>query len=104
MALSLFVIVFLISAGVAVAGWLVILGLARRVGPKKSGCGKCGYSAIGLSSFICPECGSDLRVVGINVGTTGMVWLAFLAIGLISVMATLFAVMGAIGILRSLLS
>lgn len=28
-------------------------------------CGKCGYAARGLSTFICPECGSDLREVGI---------------------------------------
>lgn len=28
-------------------------------------CGKCGYSVRGLDSFTCPECGSDLREVGI---------------------------------------
>lgn len=28
-------------------------------------CGGCGYSVIGLNSLTCPECGSDLRRVGI---------------------------------------
>ena len=29
-------------------------------------CGRCGYPARGLTTFICPECGSDLREVGIR--------------------------------------
>ena len=28
-------------------------------------CGKCGYAVRGVSTFNCPECGSDLREVGI---------------------------------------
>jgi hypothetical protein len=32
------------------------------VGPR---CGKCGYSVLGLPTTTCPECGSDLREVGI---------------------------------------
>jgi class 3 adenylate cyclase len=28
-------------------------------------CGHCGYAVTGLTTFICPECGRDLRVVGI---------------------------------------
>jgi predicted RNA-binding Zn-ribbon protein involved in translation (DUF1610 family) len=28
-------------------------------------CGKCGYQVRGLTTFTCPECGSDLREVGI---------------------------------------
>lgn len=39
-------------------------------------CGRCGYCVWGAPSFVCPECGSDLREVGIvarrRVG--GMVW------------------------------
>jgi len=31
----------------------------------ESFCGKCGYCVHGLKSCICPECGSDLREVGI---------------------------------------
>jgi hypothetical protein len=34
-------------------------------------CRACGYAVQGLPSFTCPECGSDLRVVGID--TPGMV-------------------------------
>ncbi len=29
-------------------------------------CGKCGYASRGLTTFTCPECGSDLREVGIQ--------------------------------------
>src|SRR5688500_245114 len=29
------------------------------------GCGQCGYSTRGLTTLICPECGSDFRRVGI---------------------------------------
>ena len=29
-------------------------------------CDRCGYPARGLTTFICPECGSDLREVGIR--------------------------------------
>lgn len=31
-------------------------------------CGRCGYRVKGLPTFICPECGSDLREVGIRGG------------------------------------
>ena len=31
-------------------------------------CGKCGYSVKGLESMTCPECGADLREVGIKRG------------------------------------
>lgn len=31
----------------------------------QSNCGKCGYLVTGLPTFQCPECGSDLREVGI---------------------------------------
>lgn len=33
-------------------------------------CGKCGYCVRGVPSFTCPECGSDLRAVGIVTRTT----------------------------------
>jgi|GEM_PF-3506580 len=32
---------------------------------EESVCGHCGYAVRGLDSFTCPECGSDLREVGI---------------------------------------
>jgi hypothetical protein len=31
-------------------------------------CGACGYDTTGLTSLTCPECGADLRVVGIRRG------------------------------------
>jgi class 3 adenylate cyclase/predicted RNA-binding Zn-ribbon protein involved in translation (DUF1610 family) len=33
---------------------------------KEPTCGRCGYNVTGLSTFTCPECGSDLREVGIR--------------------------------------
>jgi len=29
-------------------------------------CGHCGYDVRGLPSPVCPECGSDLRIVGVG--------------------------------------
>lgn len=58
----------LLLAGVLLAGVQVVRALAARAarhhGPV---CGQCGYSTHGLTTLICPECGSDLRVVGISV-------------------------------------
>ena len=34
-------------------------------------CRACGYAVRGLPSFTCPECGSDLREVGIDTPGTG---------------------------------
>ena len=55
---------------------LVLLGLltfvlARRMAKRRdqsygSTCGRCNYCVRGLTTFICPECGSDLREVGIH--------------------------------------
>ena len=38
---------------------------SRPSGGAEPACGACGYSVRGLSTMICPECGSDLREVGI---------------------------------------
>lgn len=52
---------------------LIVLLLWRRFAvPRASSpatpvCGRCGYSARGLPTFTCPECGSDLREVGILI-------------------------------------
>ena len=42
-------------------------------GPKITvpSCRACGYAVKGLPSFTCPECGSDLREVGIDTPGTG---------------------------------
>lgn len=43
--------------------WIRVLRKPKAVGPS---CGKCGYLVQGMSTFSCPECGSDLREVGID--------------------------------------
>src|SRR5262245_59814715 len=45
-------------------------------------CGRCGYLVRGIPSFTCPECGSDLRDVGIEVGKRrgGAGWLAVIVL------------------------
>ena len=57
------VLVFLLGLG----GFL-LLGLRKsgnRVGNGPMSCGACGYQVQGLQSLNCPECGADLREVGI---------------------------------------
>jgi hypothetical protein len=52
----------------ALAGRALRRGRRRR--PLVSGasprCGACGYDTRGLTTLTCPECGSDLRIVGIG--------------------------------------
>jgi len=60
---------------------LVVVGLiygiilwvrgGRSRGDGQMACGGCGYAVRGLESLNCPECGADLRKVGINRGTSG---------------------------------
>jgi hypothetical protein len=65
-ALAIFVLAMLLFVG-AVVGFALRRrgkeGLAARA------CGRCGYDVRGLPTFFCPECGSDLREVGISSGT-----------------------------------
>jgi hypothetical protein len=44
---------------------MFVLKLARKPVTSPS-CGKCGYEVAGLEVLRCPECGGDLREVGIN--------------------------------------
>lgn len=49
-----------------IAGLVMLTRTRGQAGAASEGnCGKCGYLVAGLSTFVCPECGSDLRVVGI---------------------------------------
>ena len=44
------------------------MALYRRwhpIAPREPSCGHCGYCVRGLPGLVCPECGSDLREVGI---------------------------------------
>ena len=55
-----------VGAGLLVA-WVVGRGRPAGGDAGDAGtCGSCGYSARGLSSWHCPECGADLRLVGIR--------------------------------------
>jgi hypothetical protein len=49
---------------IAFAGGFALRQSLRRPVTEPS-CGQCGYCVRGLESMTCPECGSDLRVVGI---------------------------------------
>jgi len=62
--LVILILLALIAAGVT----LIILGLVGRKPRLADGgvCGKCGYSVKGLTGLNCPECGGDLREVGIE--------------------------------------
>jgi hypothetical protein len=48
-------------------GCLYALRIHKRAALTRSvpSCGHCGYCIVGLERPLCPECGSDLRVVGI---------------------------------------
>ena len=45
-------------------------GQSRSVAGKNPTCGACGYCVRGIEGLICPECGSDLREVGIVTPAT----------------------------------
>ncbi len=60
---------------------LILLSLQRRNTSTDAACGHCGYKVQGLPTDICPECGSDLRKVGIRMGNpTGSLTLLMTAI------------------------
>jgi hypothetical protein len=62
----------LLLVGGPIALLLITLGLVlvlRRRGRGKPVCGACGYAVAGLETLKCPECGSDLREVGITGGS-----------------------------------
>jgi hypothetical protein len=53
---------------VGIAGVLIFHFVRQRRAAAQGGdpvCGQCGYNVRGLPTFTCPECGSDLRTVGI---------------------------------------
>lgn len=56
------VVVLVLAAAGGVLFW------RRRRPSAEPVCGRCGYCVTGLTTFICPECGSDLREVGILGG------------------------------------
>ncbi|XAL99772.1 hypothetical protein OT109_00025 [Phycisphaeraceae bacterium D3-23] len=76
-------LIMMLVLALVVAGLITGLVLWLTAGkPRPDGemaCGGCGYSVRGLEQFNCPECGADLRAVGIHSGgskgkrTTGIV-------------------------------
>ena len=59
-------VMLLVLIGVPSVAGLTVWLLARRSGTGEQSCGKCGYSVRHLTTFNCPECGADLREVGIR--------------------------------------
>jgi len=60
----------LLISGVVIGVVLLTIGVflwyvKRRRAKAPGVCGKCNYNVTGLTTFTCPECGSDLREVGI---------------------------------------
>jgi len=61
-------VLVLVGFGVGLTLWIT------GGGGNKSGemaCGGCGYLVRGLEQLNCPECGADLRSVGIGTGASG---------------------------------
>src|SRR2546423_1574520 len=64
---------FLLLMMIVIALGTILAGLVPGSGPRRraaaggtdAACGMCGYSVRGLDKLTCPECGSDLRRVGI---------------------------------------
>jgi hypothetical protein len=57
-------LIILLAIAAAVASWALFISRGGRR-PSGAVCGACGYSVVGLTSMTCPECGGDLRQVGI---------------------------------------
>ncbi len=60
--------VMLILVALASTAGLIVLAvllLGRRAAAREPSCGRCGYAVAGLPTFICPECGGDMREVGV---------------------------------------
>ena len=100
---------FLLLVLAAVAGWPVLLVFLTREWRRRRGmegrgphCGSCGYSTHGLAGLTCPECGSDLREVGIVVpravgNLSGWMLAAILGTLLVCILAaTVVVVLGVI--------
>jgi hypothetical protein len=54
-----------VCCALAAVGIWIVWRMPRRTGTTEPACGRCGYFVTGLSGNVCPECGSDLRAVGV---------------------------------------
>jgi ribosomal protein L34E len=64
-ALLLLAFLGLIALVILIVGVSILVVRRRKTKPV---CGACGYAVAGLEALKCPECGSDLREVGIKGG------------------------------------
>lgn len=67
-------LLIILAVGFAIALGLVaivLLMIARRYSASEPSCGQCGYAVEGLETLKCPECGADLRKVGIVTPQSG---------------------------------
>mgnify|MGYP005845222723 CR=1 FL=1 len=60
---------------------LLVMHYRRPGGGEGNQCGRCGYPVRGVSTLNCPECGADLREVGIASIRRGGVVLPWVLIG-----------------------
>jgi rRNA maturation endonuclease Nob1 len=67
---ELFTVFIALLAGLPVFGLWLLVRRGGRSADHEGRCGKCGYIVKGLPTLTCPECGSDLRAVGISVGAS----------------------------------
>lgn len=88
---EIFVLVFMLLLPAALIVGIVLIATGGRKGAAgEMACAGCGYSVRGLEQLHCPECGADLRAVGITSGgsagrrTLGIVLVAISALLLVS--------------------
>lgn len=86
----LVIAVILIAFIVGITLW-IIGGRSRSKG--EMSCGGCDYPVRGLEALHCPECGADLRMVGINRTSSG----SSRGFGIGLIMVTAFIVISCLG-------
>lgn len=64
----LFLILLVLLLGGLILGIILWAGGGRSRSGNEMSCGGCGYAVRGLEALNCPECGADLRQVGIDRG------------------------------------
>ena len=83
--------IFALAWGIVAAGGIIVIRLTSRPreGEEADRCGKCGYAVETLRTFICPECGSDMRDVGLLPAKDEKIehkrYLQFLVISIVAV-------------------
>lgn len=75
-------VLLLLLIGVVAGGAAIVILLRRRkqAATGAPACGACGYEVAGLEQLRCPECGADLREVGIRTPQMGMMSARLLAV------------------------